>query len=147
MEDIMISKTETKVYYKLPEEAVLIRQAVFVDEQGFKEEFDNIDNIAVHIVIFDDSKPVATCRFFKDKELGTYTIGRIAVIRTQRGQNLGSELLIKAEQLIKEAGGSKICLHSQQRAKKFYEKQGYEAFGKEDYDEGCPHIWMRKEIK
>lgn len=142
----MESKIKTKVYDKLPEEAVLIRQAVFVEEQGFKEEFDNIDNIAVHIVLFDGSKPVATCRFFKGNEPGTYIIGRIAVICTHRGQNLGSALLIKANQLIKEAGGSKICLHSQKRAKQFYEKQGYQAFGKEDYDEGCPHIWMYKEI-
>ena len=143
----MENKIETKVYYKLPEEAVLIRQAVFVEEQGFKEEFDSIDNNAVHLVLFDGSTPVATCRFFNDKEPGIYTIGRIAVMRTHRGQDLGSALLAKASQLIKEAGGSKICLHSQKRVKGFYEKQGYQASGKEDYDEGCPHVWMYKEIK
>lgn len=147
MGDIMENKIEIKVYYKLPEEAILIRKSVFVEEQGFKEEFDSIDNNAVHIVLYDCGKPVATCRFFKDKEPGTYIIGRIAVMRTHRGQNLGSALLIKANQLIKEAGGRKICLHSQKRVKEFYEKQGYHVFGEEDYDEGCPHIWMCKEIR
>jgi len=37
MEGLMKNKTKIQVYYKLPEEAVLIRQAVFVEEQGFKE--------------------------------------------------------------------------------------------------------------
>ena len=44
-------------------------------------------------------------------------------------------------------GGSKICLHSQKRAKEFYQKQGYQTFVKEDYDKCFPHIWMYKEIK
>ena len=147
MEGIMENKMTIQVYYKLPEEAVSIRQAVFVEEQGFNEEFDSIDNNAVHLVLFDGNTPVATCRFFKDKEPGTYIIGRIAVMCTHRGKNLGSALLIKANQLIKEAGGIKICLHSQKRVKEFYEKQGYQVFGAEDFDEGCPHIWMYKEIK
>lgn len=143
----MENKIKIQVYNRLPEEAVLIRQSVFVEEQGFHEEFDSIDNNAVHLVLFDGNTPVATCRFFKDKEPGTYIIGRIAVMRTHRGNNLGSALLIKASQLIKEAGGIKISLHSQKRVKEFYEKQGYQVSGEEDFDEGCPHIWMYKEIK
>ena len=143
----MENKIKIQVYYKLPEEAVLIRQAVFVEEQGFNEEFDSIDNNAVHLVLFDGNTPAATCRFFKDKEPGTYIIGRIAVMRTHRGKDFGSALLIKAGQLIKEAGGIKICLHSQKRVKKKKKKQGYQVFGEEDFDEGCPHIWMYKDIK
>ena len=92
----MENKIKIQVYYKLPEEAVLIRQAVFVEEQGFNEEFDSIDNNAVHLVLFDGNTPAATCRFFKDKEPGTYIIGRIAVMRTHRGKDFGSALLIKA---------------------------------------------------
>ena len=34
-----------------------------------------------------------------------------------------------------------------QNVKEFYEKQGYQVFGEEDFDEGCPHIWMYKDIK
>lgn len=140
------SNIKSRVYYTLPEEAVLIRQEVFVNEQGFKEEFDSIDKEAVHIVLFDGNMPVATCRFFKDNEKDTYIIGRVAVISAYRGQNLGSFILENACRLIKEAGGKKICLHSQKRVKEFYEKQGYCMYGDEDLDEGCPHVWLYKEI-
>ena len=40
-----------KCYDKLPDEAVKIRTLVFVEEQGFKNEFDSIDEIAAHIVM------------------------------------------------------------------------------------------------
>ena len=49
-----------KAYEKLPEEAQYIRQTVFVEEQGFKEEFDTIDNTAVHAVGFADGTPIIT---------------------------------------------------------------------------------------
>ena len=55
---------ETKVYNVLPEDAVFIRNTVFVEEQGFKEEFDQIDGRAVHMVMYDKDNPVAVCRFF-----------------------------------------------------------------------------------
>lgn len=49
-----------KAYEKLPEEAHFIRQTVFVEEQGFREEFDTIDNTAVHAVGFADGTPIPT---------------------------------------------------------------------------------------
>ena len=59
-----------KIYDSLPKEAEAIRRAVFMDEQGFKDEFDDIDGTAWHIVIFDGSVPAATCRVFFDEKLG-----------------------------------------------------------------------------
>ena len=53
-----------KCFDKLPDEAVKIRTLVFVEEQGFKDEFDSIDEIATHIVMFDGDNPVAVGRFF-----------------------------------------------------------------------------------
>ena len=93
---------ETKVYNVLPEDAVFIRNTVFVEEQGFKEEFDQIDGRAVHMVMYDKDNPVAVCRFFKDTEPDTYIIGRIAVIKKYRGQAIGMELMSEAEKAIKK---------------------------------------------
>ena len=28
----------------------------------------------------------------------------------------------------------------------FYEKQGYEPYGPVEYEEYCPHIWMKKKL-
>ena len=37
-----------------------------------------------------------------------------------------------------------VCLHAQLQAKPFYEKLGFKAYGEIDYDEDCPHTWMKK---
>ena len=67
---------EIKTYDKLPKEAKDIRREVFVDEQGFKNEFDDIDNTAIHLVCYDKEKPIGTARIFYDEELKGYHFGR-----------------------------------------------------------------------
>lgn len=133
-----------KNYDALPDEAKFIRITVFVEEQGFKEEFDTDDNISTHLVMFDGDKPVATGRFYFDNGKQEYMIGRLAVLKEYRGQGLGGEIVKEAERLIKAKGGTSASLHSQCRAQSFYEKLGYEAFGESDFDEDCPHQWMKK---
>ena len=80
---------EYKFYDYLPEAAKTIRQAVFVEEQGFKHEFDDIDARAIHLVLTLDKKPVATARFFTDSEEYTYDIGRVCVLKAYRKYHLG----------------------------------------------------------
>ena len=53
-------------YDALPPEAAAIRQAVFVEEQGFQEEFDAIDGHALHLLLFADGRPVGTLRAFTE---------------------------------------------------------------------------------
>lgn len=69
-------------------DARVIRQSVFVEEQGFEYEFDDIDETALHLVLYDENdNPCATGRLFFD---GCMKIGRIAVMKEYRGQSLGS---------------------------------------------------------
>lgn len=135
-----------RIYEKLPEEARNIREAVFVEEQGFHDEFDEIDTWAKHLIMYDEKTPIATCRIFRREECEDYAVGRIAVIKEYRGKNIGAALLKAAENEIKNSGGKRISLHAQCAAQKFYQKQGYSSYGETDLDENCPHIWMRKEI-
>ena len=44
-------------YDALPPEAAAIRQAVFVEEQGFQEEFDAIDRHALHTFLLSVPRP------------------------------------------------------------------------------------------
>lgn len=135
-----------KNYNSLPSEAKYIRITVFVEEQGFKEEFDTFDNISTHLVMFDNDKPVATGRFYFDDEKQEYLIGRLAVLKEYRGKGLGRDIINEAEQLIKKNGGKSVSLHSQCQAQKFYERLGYTPFGEKDFDESCPHQWMKKDL-
>lgn len=91
-----------KVYSKLPAEAAKIRETVFVQEQGFREEFDTTDQFASHLVCYDRDLPIGTCRYFKDGADGHFIIGRIAILKQYRGKNIGSFLLKAAEQEIKK---------------------------------------------
>ena len=135
---------EFKIYDKLPQEAREIRVKVFVEEQGFQEEFDSVDNYATHVLAFDNGKAVATCRYFYQD--GYYLIGRIAVVKEYRGAGLGGKLLEFAKRQIEKLGGKEIRIHAQKRAEGFYQKQGYTSFGEVDYDEGCEHVWMKRQL-
>ena len=55
-------------------------------------------------------------------------------------------MLAEAEKCVLAKGGKILMLHSQCRAKDFYAKSGYTEFGEIGYDEGCPHIWMKKQL-
>ncbi len=125
-------------------DARLIRQAVFVDEQGFVNEFDSIDGNAVHAVIYDGGFPVATGRLFGED--GEAHIGRIAVRKAYRGKELGRKIVETLEKSAAELGYKVIMLSAQKRIESFYEKLGYKSYGDVYYDEYCPHIAMKKEI-
>lgn len=137
----------TKIYKFLSEDAKAVREAVFIKEQGFKNEFDNIDNIAWHIVMYNENEePIAVCRVFESEDKTNYILGRLAVLHCYRGNNIGRDMLKRAENLVLNCGGKALSLHAQCRVKSFYEKSGYISYGEIEDDEGCPHIWMKKQL-
>lgn len=132
-----------KVFEQLPEEAVMIRTEVFMNEQRFKNEFDPIDKNAFHLVLFENDRPIGTCRFFAEED--HYAIGRLAVLKSERGKGYAKQLIVEAQKAIKERGGTKIMIHAQKRLEKMYERFGFRSCGIEDLDEGVPHVWMQNE--
>ncbi len=137
---------QIKKFNCLADDAMLIRKIVFIDEQGFRDEFDEIDKTATHLVAYDNERPVATCRFFHGDEENCYIIGRLAVIKEYRGKRMGAFMLSEAEKLIKDSGAKQIKLHAQAQATEFYTKQGYKICSKMEYEEFCEHYWMKKEL-
>ncbi len=137
---------EIRKYESLPRQAVPIRTAVFMEEQGFQNEFDDTDERAVHFVIFDDNEPIGTCRVFASDIPGVYILGRLAVVKEYRGHGVGVALVERAIEHVREMGGMEIQLHSQLRMTGFYAKLGFIETSIIDDDEGCPHVWMTKGI-
>ena len=78
---------DIKVYHTLHKDAVKIRKEVFMEEQGFHDEFDETDGNAVHLVLYIDQIPAATCRFFSGQTQGEYIVGRIAVEKEMEREN------------------------------------------------------------
>ncbi len=140
-------KITYKSFTNLPEEAKFIRTIVFVNEQHFIDEFDNADENAIHIVMFDHNKPIGTSRvIYQDKHL-CFVIGRFAVLKEYRNIGLGKALLKYTEQeIIKKFGHIQVGISSQLQAKEFYEKSGYKATDETYLDQYCPHVWMIKEL-
>lgn len=135
-----------EIYNSLPQEAATIREDIFLNEQGFSVEFDDIDNYATHILLRMGEEVVGTCRFFYSEERKSYAIGRVAVVKKYRGKGYGSMLIKAAEKEIVKLGGTKIYISSQCRASDFYASLGYKKTGSEYMDEFCPHIGMIKEV-
>ena len=136
-----------KVYTFLPEEAKNIRTSVFVDEQHFVDEFDESDDKAIHIVMFDGDLAIGTSRIIYSEEHKSLCIGRFAIIKSYRGKHLGEKLMKVTEQeILKRFGEGEVGVSSQERAAKFYEKQGYRYSGEKYLDQYCPHVWMTKKL-
>ena len=137
-------ETEILEFNHLCPEAAAIRKEVFQKEQGFVNEFDETDARAVHAVLYIKNEPAGTCRYFEEKD--GWHIGRLAVLKSFRGAHLGAALLQFAEQRIRARGGKIVMLSAQERARAFYEKQGYIAYGDAFCEEECPHIAMHKHL-
>ncbi|MBC8584489.1 GNAT family N-acetyltransferase [Youxingia wuxianensis] len=123
-----------------------VRDEVFTKEQGFASpDTDQHDPSSIHLVIYDEDRPVATARVFslQDNKC-SYKLGRIAVLKAYRGKNLGRRLMEEMEDLIKIMGGKRVYISAQCQAQPFYQRLGYTAYGEVYLDEHCPHIDMEK---
>lgn len=122
----------------------MVRETVFVEEQGFEHEFDDIDDKAQHITLYINDMLAGCVRYYQED--GAYRIGRLAVLPDFRKQGCGGLLLEHAEEEIKTRGGNEVYLDAQYRVKEFYEKEGYVVCGKEHMDEHVPHVLMKKKL-
>lgn len=121
-----------------------MREEIFVVEQGFLEEFDEIDELAEHFVLYEGRNPVAIGRVYvENKELH---IGRIAVAKKYRGRGIGTVMMKILERYASEMGWRTFILSAQTRAVHFYHTLGYEECGGEHYEEFCPHVMMKKNV-
>ncbi len=127
------------------EGCVRLRTEVFVDEQGFQEEFDEIDDRAVHLCIYEGELPVATGRLYSDDGNSCH-IGRVAVAKTHRRMHLGEAVMRRLEEEARRLGYREAELSSQDHAIGFYEKMGYTPVGEFYMDQHCPHKRMVKAL-
>ena len=109
-----------KFFDYLPQEAKDIRTEVFVNEQKFENEFDDIDDIAYHLIIWEGEKAIANARLYREKdEKNSYIIGRLAVLKEYRKCHIGTKLMNLLEEKVKALSGEKISLSAQCRARAF----------------------------
>ncbi len=117
-----------------------LRREVFIKEQGVSEvdERDDLDGEAVHLLAMLSDVPVGSARLLLLGDVGK--IGRVCVLREQRGTGLGAALILAAvAQFRTMTGVAKVKLGAQCHAIAFYEKLGFTAYGPEYDDAGILH--------
>ena len=133
------------------QEALSVRRAVFIEEQRIDEdeEIDRYDGDpatvtdAVHVLGRLDGRPVATARLLLDQRDGEYPhIGRVAVLREQRGRYWGVGVMEALHEEARRRGYGGATLGAQEYAVGFYAKLGYVARGDVFLDAGIEHRWM-----
>lgn len=128
--------------YKLDDDAYQIRKAVFIEELKTDDIFliDEVDEMAHHLLVKDGKEPIATGRIIMDDQK-TY-IGRIAVLKSHRGQSIG-DLIVKM--LIDKAfrlGLEPVSVYSRISAIGFYESIGFKVASEKFTKEGVEVVEM-----
>ena len=133
------------------DDALTVRRAVFIAEQGVseEEEIDSYDGdpavatVARHVVAYADGRPVATGRLLLDAATTEHAhIGRVAVLQEHRGGGCGRRVMEALQTEARRLGYPGITLASQLHAIAFYERLGYVARGDLFLDAGIEHRWM-----
>ncbi|WP_435096611.1 GNAT family N-acetyltransferase [Halarchaeum sp. P4] len=129
------------------EDALTVRYAVFVDEQGVPEELevDEHEGRATHYVAYADDAPVGAARW-REYDDETVKVERVAVRETHRGEGWGARLMDAVEDDARDAGYERARLHAQTPVVDFYSARGYEQRGEEFEEAGIPHVEMEKPL-
>jgi predicted GNAT family N-acyltransferase len=126
-----------------------IRKEVFVEEQGFPlefefDEFDTLNALSEHILVYYNEKPVGTGRLRVVDGLGK--LERICILEPYRKFGLGKIILKTLEEIAKEQDITQVKLHGQTQAEGFYKKLGYRTSSDVFMEDGGPHLLMIKEL-
>jgi predicted GNAT family N-acyltransferase len=123
-------------------DAYKIRKQVFIEEQKVPPdlEWDEMDKIATHFILYLDKTPIGTARTFEQE--GIWYIGRMAVLKEHRGKGFGKLIMESVLNYLKLKNPAKIVIHAQITVLDFYRKFGFVEFGEEFLDAGIKHKEM-----
>jgi len=130
-------------------DALAVRTAVFVDEQGVPEslEIDDHEARAAHYVAYVDGEPIGAARSRPaPDDADAVKIERVAVLATHRGDGWGTRLMDAVEADAAADGHERAVLGAQVSAADFYADRGYERVGARFEEAGIPHVRMAKPL-
>ena len=120
-----------------------VRREVFVTEQRVPEaeEWDDDDQVCVHVLALRNREPVGTGRISPAGK-----IGRLAVLSEFRGRGIGDRILLMLIEQARHRGLAEVTLNAQVDAMHFYERHGFKAQGEVFDEAGIPHRRMQKAL-
>jgi predicted GNAT family N-acyltransferase len=125
-------------------DALAVRHAVFVDEQGVPEslEVDDHEGEAVHFVGYDDGVAVGAARLRASDGTRDAKAERVAVRADRRGEGWGDRLMDAVEATAHDRGFDRVLVNAQTAVEGFYACRGYVAEGETFEEAGIPHVRM-----
>ena len=135
----MIKTTVVNFDDKHAGEIKRIRNTVFTGEENIDEhaDFDGQDPEAIHVLVEMDGKYVGTGRMLKDGH-----IGRLAVLKSERGKGLGKKIMFTLIDQAKNQNLDRVYLGAQKHAIEFYKKIGFTEYGNSYEEVGITHVHM-----
>lgn len=155
----------------IKDDAFEVRRRVFMEEQGYENEFDAIDDDTrcLHLTAYVDGMLAGCARVFPEPleraqapeaprspaspfddgvaPDAIYLLGRVAVLPEFRRRGIANLLVRASDKAARDAGATVCKLHAQEYVRDLYAKLGYVQISDVDYeDEGQPHLWMAKRL-
>jgi predicted GNAT family N-acyltransferase len=94
---------------------------------------------------FEDERMLGCCLLTR-MDQHTMRLRQMAVPNSMQGKGIGRALMIFAENIARDLGYKKLCMHARKTALGFYEKLGYSASGEEFIEVTIPHYIMEKAL-
>jgi len=94
---------------------------------------------------FEDERLLGCCLLTRQDQY-TMRLRQMAVPNSMQGKGIGRALMIFAENIARDLGYRKLCMHARKTALGFYEKLGYNASGEEFTEVTIPHYIMEKSL-
>ena len=94
---------------------------------------------------FEDDKLLGCCMLTR-MDAKTIRLRQMAVPNNMQGKGIGRALMIFAENIARDLGYRKLCMHARKTAVGFYQKLGYGISGDEFDEVTIPHYVMEKAL-
>ena len=94
---------------------------------------------------FEDDRLLGCCLLTRQDQ-HTMRLRQMAVPNNMQGKGIGRALMIFAENIARDLGYKKLCMHARKTALGFYEKLGYSTSGEEFTEVTIPHYIMEKAL-
>jgi len=94
---------------------------------------------------FEDERMLGCCLLTR-MDQHTMRLRQMAVPNSMQGKGIGRALMIFAENIARDLGYKKLCMHARKTALGFYEKLGYSTSGEEFIEVTIPHYIMEKSL-
>jgi N-acetylglutamate synthase-like GNAT family acetyltransferase len=133
----------TKEYQQM----VTLRNEILRRPLGLSFDKEELDKEKEDILMgaFEDEKLLGCCLLTRIDPT-TVRLRQMAVPNNMQGKGIGRALMIFAENIARDLGYKKLCMHARKTAIGFYQKLGYSITGEEFVEVTIPHYIMEKAL-